>query len=103
MKLCRFFTEENASELPLRYGVLEGDRVKEIKGTPWNGWQPGTDTWATKNCHLVAPVEPSKIVCVGRNYAAHAAEMGNEVPVEPLIFFKPPSSIVGPDAPIVLT
>jgi 2-keto-4-pentenoate hydratase/2-oxohepta-3-ene-1,7-dioic acid hydratase in catechol pathway len=103
MKLCRFFTEENASELPLRYGVLEGDRVKEIKGTPWNGWEPGTDTWATKNCHLVAPVEPSKIVCVGRNYAAHAAEMGNEVPVEPLIFFKPPSSIVGPDAPIVLT
>jgi 2-keto-4-pentenoate hydratase/2-oxohepta-3-ene-1,7-dioic acid hydratase in catechol pathway len=48
-------------------------------------------------------VDPSKIVCVGRNYAAHAAEMGNEVPVEPLIFFKPPSSIVGPHAPIALT
>lgn len=102
MKFCRFFTQENAG-MPLRYGVLEGDRVKEIKGTPWNGWQPGAGTWAIKDCHLAAPVDPSKIVCVGRNYAAHAAEMGNEVPVEPLIFFKPPSSIVGPNAPIVLT
>lgn len=51
----------------------------------------------------MAPVEPSKIVGVGRNYAAHAAEMGNEVPKEPLIFLKPPSAIVGPDDPIVLT
>jgi len=48
-------------------------------------------------------VEPSKIVCVGRNYAAHAAELGNDVPKEPLIFLKPPSGIVGPGDPIVLT
>jgi 2-keto-4-pentenoate hydratase/2-oxohepta-3-ene-1,7-dioic acid hydratase in catechol pathway len=47
-------------------------------------------------------VEPSKVVCVGRNYAAHAAELGNVVPKEPLIFLKPPSAIVGPDEPIVL-
>jgi 2-keto-4-pentenoate hydratase/2-oxohepta-3-ene-1,7-dioic acid hydratase in catechol pathway len=103
MKFCRFFTEGSVSDPSLRYGILDGDRVKEIKGTPWNGWQPGTDIWAIKDCHLAAPVDPSKIVCVGRNYAAHAAEMGNEVPVEPLIFFKPPSSIIGPNAPIVLT
>jgi len=45
---------------------------------------------------LLAPVEPSKIVCVGRNYREHAAELGNEVPAEPLIFFKPPSSVIGP-------
>jgi 2-keto-4-pentenoate hydratase/2-oxohepta-3-ene-1,7-dioic acid hydratase in catechol pathway len=44
---------------------------------------------------LLAPVRPSKIVCVGRNYREHAAELGNEVPVEPLIFFKPPSSLLG--------
>jgi 2-keto-4-pentenoate hydratase/2-oxohepta-3-ene-1,7-dioic acid hydratase in catechol pathway len=50
---------------------------------------------------LLAPVRPSKIICVGRNYAAHAAELGNEVPTEPLIFLKPPSSIVGPDADVV--
>ncbi len=51
---------------------------------------------------LLAPVQPSKIVCVGRNYAEHAAELGNEVPGEPLIFFKPPSSLVGPGEDVVL-
>ncbi len=50
---------------------------------------------------LAAPVAPTKVVCVGRNYAEHAAEFGNEAPPEPLIFLKPPTSIVGPDAPVV--
>ena len=50
---------------------------------------------------LLAPVQPSKIVCVGRNYREHAAELGNEVPVEPLIFLKPPSSVIGPGETIV--
>jgi 2-keto-4-pentenoate hydratase/2-oxohepta-3-ene-1,7-dioic acid hydratase in catechol pathway len=45
---------------------------------------------------LLAPVRPSKIVCVGRNYREHAAELGNEVPTEPLIFLKPPSSLLAP-------
>lgn len=52
--------------------------------------------------NLICPVTPSKIVCVGRNYAAHAKELGNEVPKEPLLFLKPPSSLVGPDASIEL-
>ena len=47
-------------------------------------------------------VQPSKIVCVGRNYAAHARELGNEVPKQPLLFFKPSSSLIGPDEAIVL-
>jgi 2-keto-4-pentenoate hydratase/2-oxohepta-3-ene-1,7-dioic acid hydratase in catechol pathway len=47
-------------------------------------------------------VEPSKIVCVGRNYAAHARELGNEVPKQPMLFFKPPSSLIGPGEAIVL-
>jgi 2-keto-4-pentenoate hydratase/2-oxohepta-3-ene-1,7-dioic acid hydratase in catechol pathway len=51
---------------------------------------------------LLAPVEPSKIVCVGRNYRDHAAEMGNEVPAEPLLFFKPPSSLLPPGGTIRL-
>jgi 2-keto-4-pentenoate hydratase/2-oxohepta-3-ene-1,7-dioic acid hydratase in catechol pathway len=50
---------------------------------------------------LLAPVEPSKIICVGRNYREHAAELGNEVPSEPLIFFKPPSAVIGPGETIV--
>jgi 2-keto-4-pentenoate hydratase/2-oxohepta-3-ene-1,7-dioic acid hydratase in catechol pathway len=51
---------------------------------------------------LLSPCAPSKIVAVGRNYAEHAAEFGNEVPEEPLLFFKPPSAVIGPDAPILL-
>ena len=48
------------------------------------------------------PASPSKIVCVGRNYADHAKELGNDVPVEPLLFFKPPSALIPHGAPIVL-
>jgi 2-keto-4-pentenoate hydratase/2-oxohepta-3-ene-1,7-dioic acid hydratase in catechol pathway len=51
---------------------------------------------------LLPPVEPSKIVCVGRNYREHAAELGNEVPAAPLLFFKPPSSLLAPGAPICI-
>ena len=47
-------------------------------------------------------VRPSKIVCVGRNYVAHAKELGNEVPPLPMLFFKPPSALIGPGEPIVL-
>jgi len=49
---------------------------------------------------LLAPVQPSKIVCVGRNYREHAAELGHEVPTEPLIFLKPPSALIAPGAQI---
>jgi 2-keto-4-pentenoate hydratase/2-oxohepta-3-ene-1,7-dioic acid hydratase in catechol pathway len=47
---------------------------------------------------LLAPVTPSKIICVGRNYRDHAKELGNEIPTEPLLFFKPPSSLLAPGA-----
>jgi len=55
-----------------------------------------------EQARLLAPCEPTKIVCVGRNYAAHAAELGNEVPQRPLLFFKPPSAVIGPNDEIVL-
>ncbi|MGH7280899.1 MAG: fumarylacetoacetate hydrolase family protein [Polyangiaceae bacterium] len=54
------------------------------------------------DARFLAPVVPSKILCVGRNYAAHAKELGNEVPKEPLLFLKPPSALIGPDEKIVL-
>jgi 2-keto-4-pentenoate hydratase/2-oxohepta-3-ene-1,7-dioic acid hydratase in catechol pathway len=50
----------------------------------------------------VIPVRPSKIVCVGRNYSAHAKELGNEVPPVPMLFLKPPSALIGPGDPIVI-
>src|SRR5207244_12044852 len=55
---------------------------------------------ALADADLLPPVEPTKIICVVRNYREHAAELGNEVPVEPLLFFKPPSSLMATCMPI---
>lgn len=57
---------------------------------------------ALEQATLLPPVEPSKILCIGRNYRDHAAELGNDVPAEPLLFFKPPSSLLAPGAAIRL-
>jgi 2-keto-4-pentenoate hydratase/2-oxohepta-3-ene-1,7-dioic acid hydratase in catechol pathway len=105
MKICRYLMRgasppDSASP---RYGLIEGENVIEISGSPWGQWSRGSRAWPIADVRLVAPVDPSKIVCIGRNYAAHAAEMGNEVPKEPLMFLKPPSSIIGPEEAIVLT
>jgi 2-keto-4-pentenoate hydratase/2-oxohepta-3-ene-1,7-dioic acid hydratase in catechol pathway len=103
VKFCRFVPRNASSHdaAPI-YGLIEGEKVLEILGKPWGQWSRGTHTRSLSDIHLRAPVEPSKIVCIGRNYAAHAAELGNEVPKEPLMFLKAPSSIVGPQEPIVL-
>ena len=74
----------------------------EVSGPPWKAWSRSGRTWRAADVRLLAPVEPEKIVCVGRNYAAHAAELGNEVPKEPLIFLKPPSAIIGPGEAVVI-
>lgn len=103
MKICRFVPRNTASAPSPRYGLIEGDNVIEVSGLPGEKWTRGSHSSRLADVRLLAPAEPSKIVCVGRNYAAHAAELGNEVPKEPLIFLKPPSSIVGPGEPVVLT
>src|SRR5467141_5009634 len=102
MKFCRFVPLDRSASSAL-YGILDSDQVREISGAPWAEWSQSSRAWPLPGVRLVAPVEPSKIVCIGRNYAAHAAELGNEVPKEPLMFLKPPSSIIGPDEAIVLT
>jgi 2-keto-4-pentenoate hydratase/2-oxohepta-3-ene-1,7-dioic acid hydratase in catechol pathway len=105
MKFCRFAVRDGAS-LPVDaapYGLIEGDSIVEISGVPWGAWTRSSRALRLAEARLLAPVEPSKIVCVGRNYAAHAAELGNELPKEPLIFLKPPSSIIGPQEAIVVT
>jgi 2-keto-4-pentenoate hydratase/2-oxohepta-3-ene-1,7-dioic acid hydratase in catechol pathway len=105
MKFCRYMLRNDPSSTAAspHYGLIEGDNVFEISGVPWGQWSRGSSSSRLADVRLLAPVEPSKIVCVGRNYAAHAAELGNEVPKEPLIFLKPPSSVIGPEEPIVLT
>ena len=103
MKFCRFLPIAPAGRTYTpAYGLLDADVVREIVGIPWKGWVEGHAIWELKNIRMLAPCEPSKIVCVGRNYAAHAAELGNEMPKEPLIFLKPPSSLIGPEESIVL-
>jgi 2-keto-4-pentenoate hydratase/2-oxohepta-3-ene-1,7-dioic acid hydratase in catechol pathway len=82
--------------------VIEGEEIQELTGEPWGHWSQTSRTWHMADVRLLAPVEPSKIVCIGRNYAAHAAELGNEIPKEPLMFLKPPSAIIGPGEPIIL-
>jgi len=82
--------------------VLDGDRARRFDGSPFEGARLGSIEIPWSPADLRAPVRPSKIVCVGRNYAAHAKELGNEVPKEPLLFFKPPSSVIGPGGAVVL-
>jgi len=62
----------------------------------------GGQRFGLEDVSLLAPCVPTKIVCVGRNYADHAKEMGGDVPTRPLLFFKPPSAVIGPDEAIVL-
>jgi len=101
MKFCRFVPA--ISPQSPRYARLDGDRLEEISGAPWLPWSPGNRSWNLSEVRLLAPVQPAKIVCIGRNYAAHAAEMGNDVPKEPLMFLKPSSAVIGPNDPVVLT
>ena len=69
----------------------------DIEGLP----SRRTDHLPLAQASLLPPVQPTKIVCVGRNYREHAAELGNEVPTEPLLFFKPPSSLLPPGGTIL--
>ena len=107
MRYCRFRDG---------YGTLYG-AVEEREGEPWivdlvdapeedlafrlehgrsRALGLGFEPLRLKDAELLVPVTPSKIVCVGRNYRDHAKELGNEVPAEPLLFFKPPSSLLAP-------
>lgn len=100
MKYCRF--QFNGQP---EYGLVESvagqDVITRLLLKPPEGADDPEDL-PTKSISRIAladatlkvPVRPSKIVCVGRNYRAHAAELGNEVPKEPLLFFKPPSSLL---------
>jgi 2-keto-4-pentenoate hydratase/2-oxohepta-3-ene-1,7-dioic acid hydratase in catechol pathway len=93
MKLCRFLLSE-PGEKTIRHGILEADRVHQAQGD-WPGSLSRTgESWPLGRVRLLAPVTPSKIVCVARNYRKHAAELGNAVPAEPLIFLKAPSSVI---------
>lgn len=102
MRVARFAGDDDP-----RFGVV-GDEdgtptIAVLKGDPlYAGYELTGQKVAIEDVRLLAPVIPrSKVVCVGRNYAAHAAELGNDVPETPLVFLKPNTSVVGPGDPIV--
>ncbi|WP_229399430.1 fumarylacetoacetate hydrolase family protein [Micromonospora okii] len=99
MRIARFAHAKGMS-----FGVVEGDpgvglaglTVAEIDGHPFGQIQFSGARWALSDVRLLSPILPSKVVCVGRNYAEHAAEQGSDVPKEPLLFLKPSTSVIGP-------
>jgi 2-keto-4-pentenoate hydratase/2-oxohepta-3-ene-1,7-dioic acid hydratase in catechol pathway len=97
--MTRFFRIDHQG-VP-RYVVENDDQWRLVVGDIFGKWSAG-DPVARDGQRLLAPVEPSKIVAVGRNYKEHADELGNPLPVEPMIFLKPPSAIVGPGEPILI-
>lgn len=88
-------------EFPV-YGVITGDKIELITGLPWPDMSDPVAALNLADVKILAPVIPSKIVCVGKNYADHAKEMGGEVPAEPVIFLKPNTTVIGDGDFIVL-
>lgn len=84
------------------YGLLDGDRVREIYGSIYGSFKVGTRSWSLDQVTLHAPAQPGKIIGVARNYAEHAEELGNKVPTEPMLFIKASTSIIGPGDPIII-
>ena len=98
MKVARF---SNGAEP--RFGIVDGPELVVLNGHPLvAGYQTTGERIPLKDVKLLAPTIPSKIICIGKNFADHAAEIGEEVTAEPLIFFKPSSAIVGHGDAIVI-
>ncbi|CAM3454323.1 fumarylacetoacetate hydrolase family protein [Occultella aeris] len=99
MQIARFTTGDDP-----HYAIVEGSELVVLTGDPlYTPLTPTGQRVPIETTRLLAPVIPrSKVVAFGRNYAEHAAELGNEVPELPLVFIKPNTTVVGPDDPIVL-
>lgn len=97
MKIVRFKGPDG-----ILYGAAETEGVRVAQGSPLVEWEETDTVLPYDTVELLSPVFPTKVVCVGRNYADHAAELGNEVPERPILFLKPSTSVIGPNAPIVL-
>ena len=98
MRFVRYQTEEKSP----RYGWLLDDKIGDIEGDLFGEFRRLDATTPLAEAKLLAPSQPSKILCVGRNYAAHAKEHDAEVPELPLIFHKPPSALLNPNDAIIL-
>jgi 2-keto-4-pentenoate hydratase/2-oxohepta-3-ene-1,7-dioic acid hydratase in catechol pathway len=98
MRIVRYQVEDE----PAKFGWLLDDMVGEISGDLFGKYRRRAAKTPLADVTLLPPSHPSKIICVGRNYVDHAKELGNEVPQVPLIFLKPPSSVIGNGQNILL-
>ena len=96
MKAVRFSTKNRVS-----YGILDGDIVHSISGTPYRRIDKIGESCKLSEIKLLSPCKPSKVVAVGVNYRSHGEEMSHRIPEEPLIFIKPSTSVIGPEADII--
>jgi 2-keto-4-pentenoate hydratase/2-oxohepta-3-ene-1,7-dioic acid hydratase in catechol pathway len=96
------FVRYQVKNEPPNYGWFFEDKVGPVDGSLFGEFRRLESDLPLETLHLLAPVVPSKILCVGRNYAAHAKESQAELPEVPLLFLKPPSSIIGPGETILL-
>jgi 2-keto-4-pentenoate hydratase/2-oxohepta-3-ene-1,7-dioic acid hydratase in catechol pathway len=99
MRLVRFRTRVNTKPV---WGWLDGEKVGRIDGSPYGAFSRKAVRTALHKVELLPPAEPTKVICVGRNYAAHAAEHDADVPELPLLFLKPPSSLLPVGGQILL-
>ncbi|MFP4221804.1 MAG: fumarylacetoacetate hydrolase family protein [Phormidium sp.] len=100
--MAQRYIRVRTAEGRIYYGSLQIDRsVKIFDAPPWLNGKPTEMSCAAETYELLAPCAPSKIVAVGRNYRDHAQEMAAEVPTEPLLFLKPPTTIVAHETAIV--
>jgi len=90
------------AEGEVRYGLLEGERVRILKETPFDSTETSSSVIHLEGIQILAPCLPSKIVCVGLNYKDHAEEIRAVLPEEPHIFLKPPTAAIGPGEAIIL-
>jgi 2-keto-4-pentenoate hydratase/2-oxohepta-3-ene-1,7-dioic acid hydratase in catechol pathway len=81
---------------------VDADRLELLAEPPFSELRPAGVFVPRAGAALLAPAEPTKVVAVGRNYAEHAKELGNEVPKEPLLFLKPPSAVLAPGGEVLL-
>ena len=98
MRLLRFRSGDRIAT----GAILEDDTITVLEGTFFDRPVPTGELIPLQDVDLLAPILPSKIVAVGKNYAAHAAEFGMTVPEEPLLFLKPSTAVIGPNDPIPL-
>jgi 2-keto-4-pentenoate hydratase/2-oxohepta-3-ene-1,7-dioic acid hydratase in catechol pathway len=99
MRIVRYLKRSGAKPA---WGWVSEDRVGRLDGSPFGPYGRKEAKDHLERIRLLPPVEPGKIICVGRNFAAHAAEHDSQVPELPLLFLKPPSSVIGPGEPILL-